>query len=63
MTPDKLLYLMDEMIKIDGEDLMRVKPSTAPLEALLAFNSRRLARTTDMLCLTIAFVADQAKKQ
>jgi hypothetical protein len=45
MTPDKLLYLMDEMIKIDGEDLMRLKPSTAPLEALLAFNSRRMART------------------
>jgi hypothetical protein len=54
---------MDEMIKIDGEDLMRLKPSTAPLEALLAFNSRRLARTMDMLCLTIAFVADQANKR
>ncbi len=62
MTPEKLLDLMDQMIQIDGDEIVRLKLSTtASPEERLAFYTRRLARTMDLLCLTIAFVANHAK--
>jgi hypothetical protein len=61
MTPEKLLDLMDRMIQIDGDEIARLRPSTASPDERLSFYSRRLARTMDMLCLTIAFVASHAK--
>lgn len=61
MTPEKLLDLMDQMIQIDGDDIVRLRLSTANQEERLAFYMRRSARTMDLLCLTIAFVANHAK--
>jgi hypothetical protein len=61
MTPEKLLDLMDQMIQIDGDEIVRLRLSTASPDERLSFYSRRLARTMDMLCLTIAFVASHAK--